>query len=575
MAKITVITEESKVIVSKKRVAAYARVSTANDEMEHSLSAQISYYSSIIQSNPEWTYAGVFSDYGISGTRITKRSGFQEMLRAADAGAIDIILTKSIQRFARNTVDLLKTVRHLKDIGVEVRFEKEHIRTLSGDGEVMLSILASYAQEESRSISANVKWGVRKRFENGIPDSHFNVYGYKWVGEDLIVVPDEAAIVKRIFQNFLDGKSRLETERELAAMGVRTRSGARWGDSSISGILTNNIYTGDLLLQKFFIKDPIEKGVARNRGELPQFLIEDHHEAIISKETFEFVQREMARRRELGVFGNKSLNTCCFTSKIRCPACGRNYQHARDSSANGLYGDYWICKTDKNHRCTIGGKLPDSILRQECCKVLGIKKFDENVFTECVDFIEVPERRTLDFHMKDGSIVRRTWTTPGSAAVWTGDKRKKHSELVHAAIRESRNKRFNEFSGKISCQKSGLLLYQSNVKDAASAWRCQKCPLKPECDFHGLPESTLRELAADVLGLAEYEPEIIRERIISVELVSLTELLFHLSDGTAVSKAWDGQKRHYNRRKDDAKGQKDSSNTQPLYGNTDRRQREA
>ena len=179
MAKITRVEQAVPTIKTKKKVAAYARISMESERMNHSLSAQISYYSSLIQKNPDWQYAGVFADDGISGTGIAKRNEFKRMIEAADNGEIDIILTKSIQRFAMNTVDLLETVRHLKDIGVEVRFEKEHINSMSGDGELMLTILASFAQEESCSLSENCKWGIRKRFEKGIPNGHFRVYGYR------------------------------------------------------------------------------------------------------------------------------------------------------------------------------------------------------------------------------------------------------------------------------------------------------------------------------------------------------------------------------------------------------------
>ena len=161
----------------RKKVAAYARVSMESERMHHSLSAQVSYYSSLIQKNPDWEYAGVYADYGISGTGMKKRQEFLRMLEDAEAGKIDIILTKSIQRFARNTVDLLRTVRHLKELGVEVWFEKENIHTMSGDGELMMTILASFAQEESRSISENVRWRVKKRFEQGNPNGRFRVYG--------------------------------------------------------------------------------------------------------------------------------------------------------------------------------------------------------------------------------------------------------------------------------------------------------------------------------------------------------------------------------------------------------------
>ena len=179
MTKIIRVEQTVPTIKAKKKVAAYARISMESERMSHSL-----YYSSLIQKNPDWQYAGVFADDGISGTGISKRNEFKRMVEAAENGEIDIILTKSIQRFARNTVGLLETVRPLKDIGIEVRFEKEHINSMSGDGELMLTILASFAQEESRSLSENCKWGIRKRFEKGIPNGHFRVYGYRWEDDE-------------------------------------------------------------------------------------------------------------------------------------------------------------------------------------------------------------------------------------------------------------------------------------------------------------------------------------------------------------------------------------------------------
>ena len=209
MRKITKIEPTAPVVKQKKRVAAYARVSMDTERLQHSLSAQVSYYNDKIQKNPEWLFAGVYADNGISGTGTAKREEFNRLLADCEAGKIDLVLTKSISRFARNTVDLLETVRHLKEIGVEVWFERENIRSFDGDGELLLSILASFAQEESRSISENCKWGIRKRFEKGIPNGHFRIYGYRWEGDELLIVPEEAAVVRRIFQNFLDGKSRL------------------------------------------------------------------------------------------------------------------------------------------------------------------------------------------------------------------------------------------------------------------------------------------------------------------------------------------------------------------------------
>lgn len=231
----------------RKKVAAYARVSMDSERMHHSLSAQVSYYSSLIQKNPDWEYAGVYADYGISGTGTKKRQEFQRMLEDAEAGKIDIILTKSIQRFARNTVDLLRTVRHLKELGIEVWFEKENIHTLSGDGELMMTILASFAQEESRSISENVRWRVKKRFEKGIPNGRFRIYGYRWKGNHLVVKPGEAAVVKFIYANFLKGVSAETTEKQLEEQGVKSFNGKHFGNSSIRMILQNITYTGNML----------------------------------------------------------------------------------------------------------------------------------------------------------------------------------------------------------------------------------------------------------------------------------------------------------------------------------------
>ena len=328
MRKISKIEPTMPAVAAKKKVAGYARISMESERMHHSLSAQISYYNALIQKKPEWEFAGVYADDGISGTGTAKRSEFLRMIADCEEGKIDIILTKSIQRFARNTVDLLETVRHLKDISVEVRFEKENINSMSSDGELMLSILASFAQEESRSISENVKWCTRKRFEQGIPNGHFQIYGYRWEGDHLVVEPEETKIVKMNFDDFLNGLSAESTEKKLEQMGVKSYKGQHFGNTSIRQILSNVTYTGNFLFQKEYVSDPITGKSKINRGELPQYWVENTHEAIIPLETYRAVQEERKRRRELGVFANWSINTSCFTSKIKCPICGKNYRRS-------------------------------------------------------------------------------------------------------------------------------------------------------------------------------------------------------------------------------------------------------
>jgi site-specific DNA recombinase len=235
----------------KRKVAAYARISIEKGRTPHSLSAQISYYSKFIQGNADWEYAGVYADKAVSGLT-TDRPEFQRMLSDARDGKIDIILTKSISRFARNTVDLLETVRELKDLGIEVRFQKEKIHTLSEDGELMLSLLASFAQEESRSISENVKWGIRKNFQKGIGNS-FHIYGYRWTGKEFVIVEEEAKIVRLIYDNYLKGISAEKTEKQLEEMGVKSYTGGHFGNNSIRQILKQERYTGNTLFQKTHI----------------------------------------------------------------------------------------------------------------------------------------------------------------------------------------------------------------------------------------------------------------------------------------------------------------------------------
>ena len=289
------IDKKAPVLPRKKRVAAYARVSMESERMQHSLSAQVSYYSALIQKNPEWEYAGVYADYGISGTGMKDRDEFKRMLADCEAGAIDIILTKSIQRFARNTVDLLNTIRHLKELGIEVRFEKENIYSLSGDGELMLTILASFAQEESRSISENCKWGIRKRYERG-ETGGCKIYGYRTKDGNLVIHEEEAVVVRRIFQMFLNGDSCYSIAQKLNAEGVPSYHRKKFSGEVIGVMIRQEKYTGCTLAQKFYAEDHITHKLTKNKGELPMFFIEETHPAIISMEMFQAAQREFAER---------------------------------------------------------------------------------------------------------------------------------------------------------------------------------------------------------------------------------------------------------------------------------------
>ena len=538
MPKISKIEPTVPAIKQLKKVAAYARVSMQSERMMHSISAQVSYYSKLIQKNPDWEYAGVYADDFISGTNTVKRDEFKRMLADCEKGKIDIILTKSISRFARNTVDLLKTVRDLKAKGIEVRFEKENINSMSGDGELMLSILASFAQEESRSISENVRWATKKRFEQGIPNGKFRVFGYRWDEDQLVIEPSEAAIVKRIFQNFLDGKSRLETEKEFAAEGITTSNGCRWVDSNIKVVLTNITYTGNLLLQKEFIEDPITKHRKKNRGELPQYFVENTHEPIIDMETFQYVQDEIARRKELGALANKSLNTTCFTGKIKCPHCGVSYMHNKRTD-RGNYLEFWCCgsRKKKGGRCEVGGSINHKNMVKACTEVLGLEEFNEEIFLREVDHIDVPKRYVLEFHMTDGRVITKDCPNTGHKDCWTAEYRAKTS--AKRRKNGTNCKGSSCFTGKIKCKNCGCNFRRATQPSATAEsgkvnyWRCSEH--SNGCQTAGLREDALIPLIADTLGMAEFDDALFRKTVEYISVLTDKDLEIHKKDGTVTA----------------------------------------
>ena len=545
MAKIRKIEPVMPTLPTRKKVAAYARVSMKTERLHHSLSAQVSYYSDLIQRNPEWEYAGVYADDGITGTKANSREEFQRMLEDCEAGKIDIVLTKSISRFARNTVDLLETVRHLKELGVSVRFEKENIDSLSGDGEVMLTLLASFAQEEIRSLSENEKWSVKKRFEQGIPVSKPRILGYRWEGNTMIVVPEEAAVVRRIFQNFLDGKSRLETERELAAEGITSVYGNRFCDSQLKHILTNISYTGNMLLQKEYIEDPITKKRRRNKGELPQYWVENTHEAIIDMETFQYVQDEMARRRALGALANKSLNTCCFTGKIKCPHCGLSYMH-NHRSKNGNYQEYWVCGSRKKKKtgkgCPNKGSVSNKSLEKACSVVLGLEEFNEEAFLERVDHIEVPEGYMLDFFLKDGTVIRQPCPNTGHQDCWTAEYRAKTSAKRR---KDGTNpKGATCFTAKIKCTECGNnYRRQTRTRSTGEKYYLFACATTNSCSNSCIHEDVLKELAAEALGLSEFDDAAFTDQADHVDIAPGGHITFVLKNGTTKAMTYSTKRR--------------------------------
>ena len=338
----------------KRKVAGYARVSTDHEEQLTSYEAQLDYYTTLIQSHEDWEFAGMYSDEGITGTSVKKREGFQTMVADALAGKIDLIITKSVSRFARNTVDSLSTIRELKEHNTEVFFEKENIWTFDSKGELLITIMSSLAQEESRSISENVTWGHRKRMADGkvaVAYSHFLGYD-KGKDGSLVVNQEEAKIIQLIFAEFLTGLSYRAIAAKLTALGIKTPFGKdKWGQGTVKSILQNEKYKGDALLQKTYTPDFLTKKQIANHGQVPQYYVENSHEAIIQPETFDRVQDMIKERNVRRGYSGVTI----FSSKIQCGCCGGWYGskvwHSTDKyrrviwQCNAKFRDKTRCKT--------------------------------------------------------------------------------------------------------------------------------------------------------------------------------------------------------------------------------------
>ena len=378
----------------KRRVAGYARVSTDSEEQQTSYEAQVSYYTEYIQKRDDWEFAGVYTDQGISATNTRHRDGFNAMIADALAGRIDLIVTKSVSRFARNTVDSLTTVRKLKEKGVEVYFEKENIYTLDSKGELFITIMSSLAQEESRSISENVTWGQRKRMADGkvtMPYGRF--LGYR-KGEDGLpeIVPEEAEVVRMIYKSFMEGMTPGMIVKMLMEQGVPAPGGGvKWYTHTIKSILTNEKYKGAALLQKKFTVDFLTKKQKVNEGEVPQYFIEDSHPPIIEPQEFELVQAEIARRKEIGkVYSSSNI----FSTKLVCSCCGGFFGSKVWHSTSKYRRVIWQCnhkfsKSSGNEKCKTPHLYEDEIKKRfiEVCNRIASDK--EDFLISCQQIVEI------------------------------------------------------------------------------------------------------------------------------------------------------------------------------------------
>ncbi|RKM55397.1 recombinase family protein [Butyrivibrio sp. CB08] len=529
-------------IQKRLRVAAYARVSEDGERLLHSLSNQVSYYSELIQKNPAWEFVGVYADEAITGTLIRKRDEFNRLIKDCEEGKIDIILTKSIQRFARNTVDLLQTVRHLKDLGVEVRFEEQNINTMSGDGELLMTITGAFAQEEVRSLSDNVRWARKRRIDNGEAPIRMQVTGYRWEGEELVEEPEEADIIRRIYREYLDGKSPGQICKGLKADGIKTIRGHWFQEGPVYKILRNPLYKGDLILQKTFIEDPITKVQRWNTGELPKVIVEENHEPIIEPAMWDAVQSEMKRRKadwDSRVFEFEGRKT--FTFIIKCGQTGMSLRHQPQGSV--AYGNdgSWSCE---RRDCPYKGKcgikpVPDLALKQACKRALDMDEFDESIVREKVQVIEIPKDGRITIKKKDGTVYEDYFRG-----------------LKDSVEKQPINR--NCFSKKLICGCCGeyfgtICLNQNGIRRVT--WNC-----KVNADNSFIHENVLKFRVAEVAGWDEFSFDKFREEVDHIDMDRPCHMIIHFKDGRAKGVEYYSQKQEAWRGRHGKKDNKDTRN---------------
>ena len=365
--------KENSVINNLKKVCAYARVSTDSEEQLTSYSSQIKYYSDKIKSNPEWEFVGVYADEGISGTGVKKRTEFKKMIDDALKGKIDIILAKSISRFARNTLDTLKYVRLLREHHVDIHFEKENIKTLDMDSEMFLTFYSAFAQAESESISQNIKLGIKAKMKRGEMANGAAPYGYVWnkQNKQLEIDEDQAEIVREVFNLYCSGKGAKTISKILNDRCVPTYSkGKKWYPTSIISMITNEKYVGDIIGRKHYVESPITHKMVRNFGEKEKYYVKNHHESIITRDVWDKAQEIYIKRsKSLIPDGSKHQSKFsmryAFSSKIVCGFCGENYtRRVNGTQENGKKLCYWRC-TNKVYRkedCTHSISLREDLL---------------------------------------------------------------------------------------------------------------------------------------------------------------------------------------------------------------------
>ena len=414
-----------------KRVCAYARVSTDSEEQQTSYSSQIKHYSQSIKENPEWEFVGIYADEGISGTQVKKRTEFKRMIDDALKGKIDIIIAKSISRFARNTLDTLKYVRLLREHNVDVYFEKENIHTLNLDSEMFLTLFSAFAQAETESISQNVKMGLQAKMKRGEPVGNPTCYGYK-CGEEkgtIEIVEKQAEVVKDIFNWYISGLGYKLIAKKLNDLGILSFTGKKWCNTSIKCIIVNEKYVGDIRSQKSYSVDPLTHKTVKNYGEKEQYYVKDHHQPIISRETWNIAQTILKERNSKSSSGHNSVHAMHypFSKKIVCGLCGYNF--VRRMRSRKYTRIYWKCW--------------ERTANQDCNAISLREEYIEEMFIQIYNHIVLNKHKTKE---KLLSAIKETITDNNCKTKI--DKFNKEKEVLQNRLSNLIDMKLDDFSNK-------------------------------------------------------------------------------------------------------------------------------
>lgn len=422
-----IIDSKGNIRTGKLRVAAYARVSTDSDEQQTSFESQQKYYLDKITTNPSWSFIEVYADEGISGTQAAKRESFMRMIRDAEDGKIDLILTKSISRFARNTLDTLKYVRLLRSKNVGIIFEEENINTLDMAGELLLTVLSSVAQQESETISSHIRLGFKMKRERGELIGFNCCYGYKFSDDKKTFIVDEeqAKIVRRIYQWYLDGYGSSSICKMINEMGIISPSGKdHWGETSVMTILRNEKYVGDVCQGKTYTVDAVTHRRRPNRGEEDKYYMKDHHEAIISREDFEKVQDILKSRTAQKMTGRKIMNRFTFSGFFRCGFCGKIYTKKSLYKKRAAWDCISVAKSGREF-CKNSKLMHEDVIRS--CFMEAYKLLTENEGAKFDEFVDILKKAISD---KSPSQMRAKYETERETI------QKKISKLVDLFVEE-------------------------------------------------------------------------------------------------------------------------------------------